>query len=187
MLFFVKRHVALDLAVTLVLGGAGLLGIRLLGLPLPLVASARALAQGLGGAVLLGTWTLGVQLGYRVFKGPVYARELTLALARQFSGAGPVQMLLGGATAAFGEELFFRGLVQQRFGLVAGALLFMAAHFGRRDIRVVSFWSLAQGLWLGLFFAWSGNLAVPMVAHGLFDIGGMVYFRALLARPAAAT
>ncbi len=127
-----------------------------------------------------------MQLGYRVFAGPAYARELTLALARQFSEAGPVQMLLGGATAAFGEELFFRGFVQQRFGLLAGALLFMAAHFGRRDIRPVSYWSLAQGLWLGLFFAWTENLAVPMLAHGLFDIGGMIYFRALLSRPAAA-
>lgn len=184
MLFYVKRHLALDLAVTLLLGGVGLWGIRLLGLSLPLVVSVRGFAFGVGGALFLSAWTLGVQLGYRVAKGEAYARELTLALARQFSEAGPLQMLFGGTTAAFGEELFFRGLVQQRFGLWAGAVLFMLAHFGRRDIRVISAWSLAQGLWLGVFFAWTGNLLVPMLAHGLFDIGGMIYFRALLARAA---
>ena len=47
----------------------------------------------------------------------------------------------------------------------------------------MSYWSLFQGLYLGLFFAWSGNLAVPMIAHGLFDIGGMVYFRRIMGQP----
>ena len=73
-------------------------------------------------------------------------------------------MILGGATAALGEEVFFRGFLQQAFGLWAGALAFMGCHFfGARDIRVISYWSLAQGFWLGLFFFLSGNLLVPMI------------------------
>jgi membrane protease YdiL (CAAX protease family) len=86
-------------------------------------------------------------------------------------------------TAALGEEIFFRGFVQQAFGLWAGALAFMACHLGAKDIRVISYWSLAQGLWLGIFFSATGNLLVPMLAHGLFDVGGMIYFRWFLARP----
>jgi membrane protease YdiL (CAAX protease family) len=58
----------------------------------------------------------------------------------------------------------------------------MLAHFGKRDIRVVSLWSIFQGFYLGLFFLWSKNLLVPMIAHGLFDFGGMIYFRNLMSR-----
>jgi len=91
--------------------------------------------------------------------------------------------VLAGFTAACGEEVFFRGFLQQTLGLLAASLLFMLAHFGKKDIRVVSLWSIFQGLYLGLFFAWSKNLAVPMIAHGLFDLGGMIYFRSFMARP----
>jgi hypothetical protein len=39
-----------------------------------------------------------------------------------------------------------------------------------------------QGLYLGLFFAYLKNLIAPMIAHGLFDMGGMVYFRGFMLR-----
>jgi hypothetical protein len=185
MLFYVKKNVWLDLAVTLLLGGVGLLGMRFFRLPAP-VWSPHALLLGIAGFILLAGWTLTVQLGYRLVRGPAYAHELTAALARQFQNATPGTMLFGGATAAFGEELFFRGFLQQAFGLWAGALAFTACHFGAKDIRVISYWSLAQGIWLGLFLRATGNVLVPMVAHGLFDIGGMIYFRWFLAQPAPA-
>jgi membrane protease YdiL (CAAX protease family) len=37
-------------------------------------------------------------------------------------------------------------------------------------------------LYLGLFFAYSKNLIGPMIAHGLFDMAGMVYFRGFMLR-----
>jgi membrane protease YdiL (CAAX protease family) len=58
----------------------------------------------------------------------------------------------------------------------------MAAHLGKKDIRVVSYWSFFQGLYLGLFYLFSRSLLVPMIAHGMFDIGGMIYFRDFMAR-----
>ena len=91
-------------------------------------------------------------------------------------------MILGGLTAACGEEVFFRGFLQQRFGLLLASFLFMLAHVGKKEIRIISFWSIFQGLYLGLFFSWSGNLLVPMIAHALFDAGGMIYFRRFMAR-----
>ncbi len=93
-----------------------------------------------------------------------------------------IPIIFGGIIAACGEELFFRGFVQQRFGIIAASLLFMLAHFGGKEIRIVSLWSIFQALYLGLFFAWSRNLMVPMIAHGLFDIGGMIYFREFMVR-----
>jgi membrane protease YdiL (CAAX protease family) len=136
----------------------------------------------LPGPLWLTLWTFFVQYGYSFVKGKFYAHQLTAALAKQFAHATPLQMILAGVTAACGEEIFFRGFLQQYLGLLAASLLFMIAHLGKREIRTISFWSVFQGLYLGLFFAWSGNLLVPMIAHGLFDLGGMIYFRAFMAR-----
>ena len=108
--------------------------------------------------------------------------KLTGSLAKEYAQTGALQIILGGLTAACGEEIFFRGFVQQAWGLIPASLLFMLAHFGKRDIRVVSLWSIFQGFYLGLFFLWSKNLLVPMIAHGLFDFGGMIYFRNFMSR-----
>jgi membrane protease YdiL (CAAX protease family) len=182
MLFYIKRFLSLEIVVTLLLGGLGYLGIRHNRLPLTLHFSARAIALGIAGSVWLAVWTLLVQGGYAVVKGKAYAQELTASLARVYVGAGVAQIIFGGITAAFGEELFFRGWVQQSFGIVAASLLFMLAHLGGKEIRIVSLWSIFQALYLGLFFVWSKNLVVPMIAHGLFDIGGMIYFREFMVR-----
>jgi len=144
-LFYIKRHLWLEVSVTMLLASIGLWAIHALNLPLPL-------------------------------------RPLTSSLAKEYASPSPAQILLGGVTAACGEEVFFRGFVQQWLGLAVASLLFMLAHFGKKDIRVVSYWSIFQGLYLGLFFAYSKNLVVPMIAHGLFDMGGMVYFRSFMLR-----
>ncbi len=182
MLFYIKKFLSLEIAVTLLLGGLGYWGIRWKGLPLELASRPRTIILGFAGAFWLTIWTLLVQYGYSVFKGKAYAQRLTGSLAKEYAQIGTLQIILGGLTAAFGEEIFFRGFVQQAWGLGLASLLFMLAHFGKRDIRVVSLWSIFQGLYLGLFFLWSKNLLVPMVAHGLFDFGGMIYFRNFMSR-----
>jgi membrane protease YdiL (CAAX protease family) len=152
MLFYTKRHLWLEIMVTILLASVGLWGIDALNLPL------------------------------RAFKGSAFAEQLTASLAKEYANPSSAQILLGGVTAACGEEIFFRGFVQQWLGLAVASLLFMVAHFGKKDIRVASYWLIFQGLYLGLFFAYSKNLIVPMIAHGLFDMGGMIYFRGFMSR-----
>ncbi|HEY6304640.1 MAG TPA: CPBP family intramembrane glutamic endopeptidase [Terriglobales bacterium] len=147
-----------------------------LNLPQHLRPSPFDVVLGVAGAAWLGVWTLLVQYGYRVFKGSAFAEQLTASLAKEYANPSPAQTLLGGITAACGAEILFRGFIQQWLGLIVASLLFMVAHFGKKDIRVVSYWSIFQGLYPGLFFAYSKNLIVPMIAHGLFDMGGMAYF-----------
>lgn len=178
MLFLLKRSVWTELAVALAFGGAGVWGARALGLPLIWHLDARALAWGAAGAAALTAWTLLVQAGYARVRGRRHADELTASLARYFERASPAQMACAFAAAA-GEELFFRGLVQGALGLAAGSIAFMLAHLGPRDIRAIGYWSVAQGLAL---YSASGNLAVPVLAHGAFDLGAMAYFRAFMSR-----
>ena len=182
MLFYAKRYLALEITVTVLLGGFGLWGIRSESLPIDLRPTLRSVVLGVAGFFWLALWTRLVQYGYQLAKGSSYARQLTASLAKEFAEATPWQMLLGGLTAACGEEIFFRGFVQARCGLLLASLVFMAAHIGKKDIRVIGYWSFFQGFYLGLFYMFTAKLLVPMIAHGLFDIGGMIYFRDFMTR-----
>jgi uncharacterized protein len=80
--------------------------------------------------------------------------------------------------SAFGEELFFRGLLQPWLGLVPQALVFGAVHQLRGPSRWVWMaWAGATGLLLGATFQLSGSLAGPMVAHALINALNLDYMR----------
>jgi hypothetical protein len=106
----------------------------------------------------------------------ILSRWLTLrtragaALAEALAGAlgplTPAQVLVLAAASGIGEELFFRGALQPRVGLVAASLLFGAAHFvPARPLALWSVFAAAAGLLFGLLFATTGNLVAPVVAH----------------------
>jgi membrane protease YdiL (CAAX protease family) len=177
MLFYVKKSLWLDLSVTILLGSLGYLGMQFFSLPFAFSLSVQSCAQGCVGFLLIMAWTFLVQKGYAIAKGRAYAETLTDALAKEYSGTSLFHAIAGGLTAAFGEELFFRGLIQGGGGLLAGSVAFGLAHVGKKDIRVVSYWSYIHGLLFGLTYHYTGNLAVPVIAHGLFDLGGVIYFQ----------
>jgi uncharacterized protein len=184
MLFYVKKYIWLDVAVTVLLAGIGYAGIRYFDLPINLSFTWVALAQGVAGFLVISGWTFLVQKGYALVKGEQYAKSLTGSLAVHYSGGSILQAIAGGITAACGEELFFRGFIQGEWGIVASTLIFGLAHFGEKDIRIVSYWSFAHGLLFGLSYRLTGNLLVPMLAHGLFDLGGVVYFQRMMQKEA---
>ena len=84
-----------------------------------------------------------------------------------------------GATAAFGEELLFRGILQpmieklSRNGHVAvwvTAILFSAIHFQMQGFIP----RMLLGAFLGYTFLWSRNLWVPILAHFVFNSSQVV-------------
>lgn len=183
MLFYVKRFIALEFIMAGSLGSLGLMGMDCFGVPFVARLNPVGLGMGVAGAGMLTCWTMAVQKGYGIIKSRSYADALTRALARYFAAASVPQAAVAGFAAA-SEEIFFRGFVQGRWGLLAGAVAFMVAHIGGRDIRVIGYWSFFHGLWLGLFYAATRNLLVPVVAHALFDVGAMLHFRRLMATAA---
>lgn len=84
------------------------------------------------------------------------------------------RVLLIAAAAGFGEELLFRGLLQPlatlQFGiapaLIATSILFGLLHFLSKAYVVFAF---VFSLYLGIVYFVSGNILVPMLAHGIYD------------------
>ena len=92
------------------------------------------------------------------------------ALARDLAAAiGPLGIpnaLLLAFASGLAEEMFFRGALQPRVGLVAASVLFACMHFvPRRTLLPWTIFALGAGLLFGALFTWTGNLLAPVTAH----------------------
>ena len=120
----------------------------------------RDVAAGLAVALLLVVVSRGLTLRTRA--GEALARRLAETL-------GPLtlaEISVLAVASGIGEELFFRGALQPRVGLVAASLLFGAAHLvPSRPLALWSVFACAAGLLFGVLFERTGNLVAPVVAH----------------------
>jgi membrane protease YdiL (CAAX protease family) len=82
--------------------------------------------------------------------------------------------------AGLGEELLFRGVLQEMFGrhlpvelaLLAASILFGLVHAVTPTYAVLA---TLSGLYLGWLFLATENLLVPALAHALYDFGVLLY------------
>lgn len=101
-------------------------------------------------------------------------RKLDELLAGLFDAASTLDLLVISVAAGVGEELFFRAFLQGELttavgpwlGLGAASVLFGLAHPITRLYVVLA---IAMGCYLGWIWMASGNLVVPIIAHGLYD------------------
>ncbi len=109
-------------------------------------------------------------------------------LGPELAGASTPAIVVLSLLAGLGEEALFRGVMQAGIAgrlpdwlAVAGAgLLFGVMHWLTLSYAVLAG---LVGMYLGAVFILSGNLLVPIVAHGLYDIVAL----SILARRHAAT
>ncbi|MBI4041235.1 MAG: CPBP family intramembrane metalloprotease [Deltaproteobacteria bacterium] len=72
--------------------------------------------------------------------------------------------------SSLGEEILFRGAVQNQFGLIVASLLFGLMHFPIKPIMMP--WTLTaviMGFVLGALYQYAGNLMAPILLHFLIN------------------
>jgi membrane protease YdiL (CAAX protease family) len=120
-------------------------------------------------SLLLGfvTATCTVSLGLLAYLLLPALRNISEELApRLVDGADRTGLVLISVFSGVGEEAFFRGAVQQEFGLVVASLLFGLAHVGPdRRYLVWTAWAVMAGFVFGFVYDLSGGLLAPVVAH----------------------
>ena len=94
-----------------------------------------------------------------------------------FADIAPLDVAVISIAAGVGEELLFRGAMQQEFGLVPASVAFGLMHFGGGGTAVFGLWAGALGLVLGVVAIGTGGLVAPVVAHVLYDAAALVYIR----------
>lgn len=83
--------------------------------------------------------------------------------------------LLVSLSAGVVEEIFFRGFLQKRIGLLASTALFVGAHGGYGQ-PFMFFGITLLSLFYGLLAHWRGSVWAAMVAHFLFDAVQLLIF-----------
>lgn len=139
-----------------------------------LYASATAEASGLHplrdlGAGLLGAGII-VAISWEFTRRTRAGDSLARVLASVLGPLSLPQCLTLALVSGVAEEVFFRGALQPRVGLVAASLLFGLAHFApRRDLLPWTGFSILAGLLLGTLFEATGNLLAPVTAHTVIN------------------
>ena len=110
------------------------------------------------------------------FTGHVYAffDDEIFPLLRE---ATVIDIVVLAAIAGFSEELFFRGMLQPRMGLVASSLLFGLLHGPDYKLWPFALWAAAVGMGFGLVYRETENMAIPMLVHAFYDGLALAYIR----------
>ena len=98
------------------------------------------------------------------------------------AGFGLVAILAG-----VGEELLFRGVIQDGLqllwgpwpALIVASLLFGLVHAVSRAYFIAA---TLMGTYLGAVYLWTGNLLVPIIIHALYDWIALLYYQRRLHR-----
>jgi membrane protease YdiL (CAAX protease family) len=152
---------------------AGLLWASWGGLPLG-YASEEASARGVrlfrdtGAGLFAGV--LVVLLSQQITRHSRWGEAMARALGAVLGRLTWTDCLWLAALSGVSEEVFFRGALQPRVGLLAASLLFGLAHLvPRRDLLPWTGFTVAAGLLLGALFEATGNLLAPIVAHAVVN------------------
>jgi len=79
-------------------------------------------------------------------------------------------ILLLAVFSAVGEELLFRGAIQNQFGLVIASVLFGLMHFPVMPVMIPwTITAMLMGFVLGGLYMYSGNILAPILLHFLIN------------------
>jgi membrane protease YdiL (CAAX protease family) len=142
---------------------------------------ARLLGENPAASVLLGVLTAActVSLGLLAYRYLPPLRQISEELApRLVDGTASTSLVLVAIFSGVGEEAFFRGALQQEFGLVVASLLFGVAHIGPdRRYLVWTAWAVLAGFVFGFLYEVSGGLLAPILAHSSHNASTLLLWR----------
>ena len=132
-------------------------------------------------STLLGALTAvaTVSLGLLAYRFLPTLREIAEELApRLVDGADRGSLVLVSIFSGVGEETFFRGAVQQEFGLVIASLVFGLVHVGPdRRYLVWTTWAVLAGFLFGALYEVTGGLLAPVLAHSAHNAATLLLWR----------
>jgi uncharacterized protein len=131
--------------------------------------------------LLLGAITaaLTVSLGLVVYRLVPVLRQVAEELApRLVDGTDRGSLILVSLFSGIGEEVFFRGAVQQEFGLLVASVLFGVVHIGPdRRYLVWTAWAVVAGVIFGVLYSYTGGLLAPILAHAAHNAATLLLWK----------
>ncbi|MBX9670939.1 MAG: CPBP family intramembrane metalloprotease [Candidatus Obscuribacterales bacterium] len=98
-------------------------------------------------------------------------------LSPMFAEVNLSDILLIALVSGFCEEVLFRGVVQQQWGLIWASVIFGLFHYTGNRYLFYVFWAGAAGILLGLCVEHFHSLWVPVIAHVFNNFMSIVLIR----------
>lgn len=156
------------MAVVAVLWRVGLYGEPIFFSPLSGATGELYWVRDLGIGAALGVVV--VLLSNGVTRFTAWGENLARSMARALGPISTPDCILLACASGLAEEMFFRGALQPRVGLVAASLLFGVVHFiPRREFLPWTGFALIVGFAFGALYSATGNLIAPVVAHAVIN------------------
>ena len=95
-------------------------------------------------------------------------------LSPAFKNFRIIEIILLSLVSGFCEEIFFRGLLQPKFGILIASLAFGSLHLPGLKYWIYALWATLSGALFGLFFILANSLWFPITAHAVNNIMGMI-------------
>lgn len=157
--------------------------------------TAKALGIALLGVVLLLVASIAIEQGFKLVGVTAAEHQIYELATAEDGGLSPQFILLMVPIAIFvigpAEELVYRGLIQKslysqfttKYAIVLASLIFALVHFpvyltgtiGDATVTVATVYALS--LILGAIYAYTDNIAIPSLTHGLYNavLFGLLY------------
>ena len=100
-------------------------------------------------------------------------------LSPSFITLKPIDIIVLSLIAGFSEEVFFRGLLNQRFGIVLSSLAFGLLHLPGKKYWIYAVWATMSGALFAYLLMVTGSIWLPIIAHGLNNLIGMFLLKTL--------
>ncbi|WP_209122548.1 type II CAAX endopeptidase family protein [Alkalihalobacillus sp. BA299] len=99
---------------------------------------------------------------------------------RVFAKRSVIHIFFIAAVVSVCEEVLFRGILQTQLGLIPASLLFALIHFRYLSKIILFTMAVVLSFGLGLLFALTNNLLVPIFTHFLIDfvLGLFIMYKA---------
>ncbi len=87
------------------------------------------------------------------------------------------EILLIAVMSGFCEEFFFRGILTPEMGILVSSVIFGLLHTSSKKTWFLGVWTGLIGASLAMVYQITGNLFIPMVAHGFNNFLAVAYVR----------
>lgn len=98
-------------------------------------------------------------------------------IAPIFANVRLADVFVVAVVSGFCEEILFRGVMQQQFGLLPTSLIFGLFHCPSFKHLSYGLWAFTAGFVLGWLYIATGNLWVPIVAHAVSNAVSLMFLR----------
>ena len=98
-------------------------------------------------------------------------------VAPLFTQLNLIDILLVAGSSGLCEEVFFRGVLQLKLGIIPASIVFGMIHCPSINMLPYAFWTFLAGLFLGGLYIWTDSLWTPILAHAVSNFIVLIFFK----------